>query len=1039
MSQWDVEVGMGRKSPFIIYAIIILFPVEFLSAGNSEAELFLAGQDLRLAGREVISYSFDIAQDRQLSAEGRLEHIFVFPKGFSFVFADNEYYSDNAVVWLTSIATKLDDGALAVYEVRMYLHGNIPVLPALSTTEGSEVEGLPEGAKGAPPAFLRKQEGRAMVVRFGFSGEVFVTAEKREAADPRGSELYAKAFAAVGSAFPQLKPKPEPTHLQVWPESLEVEESAAVIPQGKQPHFIYPINLSPAGEVTPQMTWDLKAKMATVIGRFYLWQKQDEKGRLLELQADNAVIFLASTHEINNSGIRAKSQSDISRAEQPYEKSTGTESLEDILASGTVQAIYLAGDVVMTEGQRSIRADEIYYDLRRKQALAINAVARTFDTSRGIPIYVRAAKLKQLAENKFTAEDITLTTSEFHLPQLSLNASQVSITDTTPIDEQEDKLTDSSFDAEMRDVRFKMYDKTIFYWPHMRSNLQRPDVPLKSVSSGHNRTWGASVETQWYLARMLGLHESEGTDSTFSLDYYSKRGVGSGAEINYERENYFGRMLGYIIDDSGKDRLGRARSRRDLEPPRNLRGRFRWQHRQFLPYNWQLTAEASYISDENFIEQFYRNEFYTDKEQETLLQLKRIENNWGLAFLGKARLNDYQNVVEELPSAEFHWTGQSFLDDKLTFYSDTQFSQFRQRLGSSDSTTALTNNFAFMSTRNELDLPMVFGKSKVVPFMAGTFGYDDGSGFRTNINGTAANREDSVWFGEAGVRASTQPYWKIYPAFKSRLWDLKGLRHTITPQLTAVAFTQDDSVIEQRDTLNIGLSQRLQTKRGSGDKERTIDWMRLDTDVTWVNDSGDTTAGPDRFIWNKPFIPLANRYSRRFNQAVIPPLDRRSSVEFGPRRNYFSADYMWNLSDTTALLSDMNFDMQSGVVQQFNVGMSAIRRPNLSYYIGSRYLRRVENGLGEKGSNAFTFAATYVLDPRYSAVFSQQYDFDYGVNVRSELTLIRRYHRVNFALTYSVDESMDEHSVIFSIWPEGVPELAFGPGRNTRLGDSVGY
>jgi hypothetical protein len=984
---------MGQKRPtiFTVYILLILMPVQFLrlcsgqvlSTANTygranESKLIYVGQDLHLAGREVI----------------------VFPKGFSFVFGDNRFFSDSAVVWLASMAIRPNNRDSVGYEVQMFLQGNT----------------LTEDTKNDKAIVIKRvpiEQGSAMIVSFGFTGEVFVTAGQRESADPRGMELYIKAFAAVGPTEPQFKPI-----LEQPAEVLELEEPV-VTPEEKEPRFLH---LSPAGEITPQIEGDIKAKIITVIGRSYVWQKQDESDLLLELQADNAVIFLAE-------------QTDKSGNIESF----GPSQERYIWAAEKVQAIYLSGDVIMTEGQRTIRADEIYYDFRQKQALAINAVARTFDVSRGIPIYVRAAKLKQLAENTFAAEDITLTTSEFYLPQLSINASQVSITDTTPVDERSGELSDGSYDAEMRDVRFKLYDKTFFFWPHLRSNLQRPDVPLKSVRIGNDRIWGTSIETQWYLARLLGLHESKGTDSTVSLDYYSKRGIGSGAEINYTREDYFGRMFGYIIDDSGKDRLGRTSSRRDIEPPRDLRGRFRWQHRHFLPYNWQLTAEASYISDENFIEQYNRREFYTDKEQETILHLKRIENNWGLAVLGKARLNDFQNVIEEQPSAEFHWTGQSFHNDKFTFYSDTQISQFRQRLASSSTSTAVKDFYTFTSTRNELDLPMIFGKSKAVPFIAGTFGYDDGSGFRTSIDGSTEPAEKTVWLGEAGVRTSTNPFWKIYPNVKSRLWDLHGLRHIISPQLAAVAYAQDDSVIEQRDTLSVGLSQRLQTKRGIGNKERTVDWMRLDTDVTWVNDSGDKSAGPDRFIWNKPFIPLANSYSTRFGQAVIPPQDRRSSNIFGPRRNYFSADYIWNLTDTTALLSDMNFDMQSGVVQQYNIGVSALRWPNISYYIGSRYLRRVENGLGEKGSNAFTFAATYVLDPRYTAVFSQQYDFDYGVNVRSEITLIRRYHRINFALTYSVDESMDQHSAVFSIWPEGLIELALGTRRHMDIGRSTNY
>jgi len=321
---------------------------------------------------------------------------------------------------------------------------------------------------------------------------------------------------------------------------------------------------------------------------------------------------------------------------------------------------------------------------------------------------------------------------------------------------------------------------------------------------------------------------------------------------------------------------------------------------------------------------------------------------------------------------------------------------------------------------------MMIGQAKVVPFLAGTVAYEDGRGFYKELGGGTAERQDDVWFGETGVRVSSQPYWKVFPDVKSQLWDLNQLRHIIKPYLTAVAYTQSDSVIEQRDTLSVGISQRLQTKRGSGDKQRTVDWMRLDTDVTWVNDSADASdagPGPDQFIWNKPFIPLLNR---------------RSSDVFGPRRNYFGADYIWRLSDTSAVLSDMNFDMQSAVVQQFNVGFSHLRWPNLSYYIGSRYLRRLEirdpEGLIlQKGSNAFTFALTYVLDPRYTVLFSQQYDFDYGANVRREIALIRRYHRVYCGLTYSADDSMDRHSIVFSIWPQGIPELAIGQRRYMRL------
>ena len=786
----------------------------------------------------------------------------------------------------------------------------------------------------------------------------------------------------------------------------------------------YPVNFAPAGEIPLKIESTRTADdtdVTTVIGRVYVWQRQDEKGRLLELQADNAVIFYSSREP----------------------GAGGDEEGIDVSDKGAISAIYMSGNIVITEGQRTIRADEIYYDFYGKKALLVNAVMRNFDVKRGIPIYVRAAKLRQLAENKFAAENITLTSSEFYLPQVSLTASSVIITDTTTVDEQMEKLSDSSYDAQMRDVCLNIGDQAVFCWPFMRSNMQRPDMPLRSIHTGYDSTWGTSIETRWYLAKLLGLKEPSGTDSSVALDYYSERGPGGGAEVEYERENYFGRFLGYLIDDNGEDRLGRHVSRKDIKPPRKLRGQVNWRHRQFLSYNWQLTTGIGYESDEHFVESFYRSQFRTDGTRETYIHLKRLEDNWALAFLGKGRINYFADELEELPGVEFHLTGQSLFGDKFTLYSDTQINRLQQRIGDDHLGIAIDeDHFSFMSHRTELDMPIRADSFKIVPFVAGTFGYDDRSGFRrTLVDGTNTGRfgEDKVWIGEAGVRVGTQ-YWKVYPAVNSRVWDLNGLRHILKPQLTAVLYEENDSVVEQHNILNVGISQRLQTRRGPIGDERTVDWMWLDTDITLVDDSDSAgSSGPDRFIWNRPIVPLRVLSAPAiFNGDLAAGNGFRRYEMYGPKRNYFGADYVWLLSDTSAILSDMNFDIQSGVVQQFNFGFSHLRWPNLSYYIGSRYLRRIEV-LNEKGSNAFTFAATYILDPRYTVVFAQQFDFDYGANMRSEITLIRRYHRLYFSITYSAERSLDRQAIVFSIWPQGVPELAIGPRRYMKTAGSADY
>ncbi|MHC4075726.1 MAG: hypothetical protein ACYSRZ_04850, partial [Planctomycetota bacterium] len=317
-------------------------------------------------------------------------------------------------------------------------------------------------------------------------------------------------------------------------------------------------------------------------------------------------------------------------------------------------------------------------------------------------------------------------------------------------------------------------------------------------------------------------------------------------------------------------------------------------------------------------------------------------------------------------------------------------------------------------------------------------GYDDRSGFTKSIvdgSGSGRLNEDQVWLGEAGLRLSGQ-YWKVYPSVKSRLGDLEQLRHMIRPELTVVAYAESDPVVEQRDMLNLAISQRLQTRRRRLSPQgrpqyETVDWMRLDTDFTWVNNSSDSGPATARILWNRPMIPLSVMAAPEiFNGDFAGSLKKFEL--FGPSRNYFSADYALFLSDTLAVLADGYYDLKNGTLEQFNVGISHYRWPNLNYYIGSRYLKSVDV-LDEKGTNALTFAATYEIDPRYTLVFSHQYDFDYGTSQRSDITLIRRYHRIYCGLSFSADQSLDRQSVVISFWPQGVSELAIGSRRYMGL------
>jgi hypothetical protein len=1018
---------MKTKASKLVIVVVICLPIYSARAIDDIVAKAFEGRDIHISADTLVNFP---------ASQG--ENILVIEQKFSLAAGADTFTGNRAIVWLKR---ESDEGKSV--SVWAYISGKV----SAGRAKGTRVPGL---------NWEMVEPGRAMVVWFDTRGEVFVTAESKQTSDMRDLEIYREAFEAVAKIDknfagefadvappkrePPVMPTPpvEPTRAPAVEQARRLPQAfgfierllgpsrkpAAVVEQARpQVKIRYPVNLAPAGDTEPNVEWGGLGKeqeLATIIGRFYLWQKQDERGRLLEMQADAAVVFYESEKLSDDEGLGG---------------------VQDVGAKGTIRAIYVCGDVVTTEGLRTIRADEMYYDFVDKRGVAVNAVIRSFDVGRGIPIYLRAAKLRQLAEGQFAAENIVLTTSEFYLPQISLGASRVLVTDNTAIEQQDGQVKDSSYDVQMRDVRLKAGKTTFLYWPFMRANLERPDVPIKSVRVGNDSIWGTSVESRWYLSRLLGLQEPDGTDGTFELDYFSKRGVGAGAEVEYAQEDRLGNSIGYIIDDRGEDRLGREDFRQDLKPPEELRGRFGWVHRVFMPYNWQVTMGIDYESDENFVESYYRREFNIGPDRETYVHLKRIEDNWGISLLGKGRLNDFADEMTEYPTGEYHLTGQSIFDDKLTLYSDTQGGQYRQLIGDYHSTAMSEEPFLFATHRTEIDMPLRLGGLKAVPYVAGTAGFDDRSGFnRFLVDGSNAgeHNEDVVGIAEAGLRLSSD-FSKVYRGVKSRLWDLDGLRHIVRPELAAAVYGESDIAVKQHDAVYLGLSQRLQTKRGPEGDKRTVDWMRLNLGATWVTDAEERSqnSAPYRFLWNRPMTPL-----RMYTMPKILNGDLADGLKsfetYGPQRNYFSADYSWQISDTTAFLSDAYYDVAEGTIEQLNVGFSRMRWPDLTYYIGSRYLRDV-TVLDEHGSNTLVFAASYNLDPRYTLVFSQQFDFDYGANVESDITLIRRYHRVFWSLTFGADASLDRQAVVFSIWPEGVPELAVGSRRYVGMTGPGGY
>ena len=73
----------------------------------------------------------------------------------------------------------------------------------------------------------------------------------------------------------------------------------------------------------------------------------------------------------------------------------------------------------------------------------------------------------------------------------------------------------------------------------------------------------------------------------------------------------------------------------------------------------QRATATAFLSDRNFLEQFYQNEFHNDLNQETSLYVKQQIDRWAWSLLVEPRPSSWVTETEWLPRAAATCSGRS--------------------------------------------------------------------------------------------------------------------------------------------------------------------------------------------------------------------------------------------------------------------------------------------------------------------------------------------------------------------------------------------
>ena len=748
-----------------------------------------------------------------------------------------------------------------------------------------------------------------------------------------------------------------------------------------------------------------------------------------------------------------------------------TNSFAGLSLGGEAQAVdghwefYLEGNIIFREGDRLVYADRMYYDVNGNYGTILNAEMLTPVKDYEGLMRLKADVLQQLNQQTFLAHGAALTSSRLGVPRYWLQSGEVMFTDVqTPaidgftgqpyLDPQTQELAvDHQMLATSRNNFLYVGGFPLLYWPTIATDLRKPTYYIDGLRLKNDSVYGTQVLVDWDAYQLFGIrNKPDGTKWRVSTDYLSERGPALGTNFRYERPGFVwfpgpahGNVDIWGIKDEGRDNLGA--DRRSLALEEEFRGRALWQHRQLLGSGYQVTAEVGYVSDRNFLEQYYEGEWDQLKDQTTGVELKRYYGNSSWSVNGDVRLNDFFTQTEWLPRFDHTLIGQSLLFDRLTWHAHSHAGYARLRTATAPSPINPTEVAAFAplawevpvegihaATRHEIDLPFNLGPTKIVPYALGEL-------FHVSEDITAQERTRA--YGQLGVRASL-PIWNRNPNVQSEFFNLNGLAHKVVFEseflwadaeedmsnfplyepldddsdeffrrrfLTAVGgypFPGQAFIPLKFDERYFALRSGMQSWVTAPSTEIADDLMKAKFGVRqrWQTKRG--LPGQERIV---DWITLDVEGS------YFPKADRDN---FGQEIGLLDYDFRWHIGDRVTLLSDGFADVFGDGLRTFSLG-GVLTRPSMgSVFLGVRSIE------GPISSSILSGSLSYRMSEKWIVTGSAAIDFSDTGNVGQTVGLTRIGESTLIRVGINVDESRGNFGVGLQIEPRFLSSRRLG-------------
>jgi LPS-assembly protein len=346
-------------------------------------------------------------------------------------------------------------------------------------------------------------------------------------------------------------------------------------------------------------------------------------------------------------------------------------------------------DVTVWKGGITYKSESLIYNFKTGE-LSGNAIRSSLGKGSGTLLYdTENVKTETKFIEKIEGDETFITTHDISNPNYRIRAKKMTIY-------PDDRVV-------MKRVTVFAGNTPILWFPYISQPLD--DEVGYTFTPGWSNNWG------YFLLNQYGVLHGDHTLAKYKFDLRSERGVAAGVDFISTRHRWnqrnFGTLKFYYAQDSNPT-LTRAGGTRD--PIDAERYRINFAHRIYIPgpesSTWYLDFDINKLSDIHFYEDFFFEEFRSNREPDNQISLVHTHDRYVATLMGRFQLNDFYRVGTRLPELSFDFTRQPLFDSGLFYQGNTSAGVYRERFSEAElaqTRTLIKQGEEFLAVQGAID------------------------------------------------------------------------------------------------------------------------------------------------------------------------------------------------------------------------------------------------------------------------------------------------------------------------------------------------